>query len=182
MVLTKTLLLKHYYRRQGLWGIAQLSRDVLQNGVSHRCTCVKRSTKEYRTIFRKLEKAVAVRNSLLEKSSGKFRRCWQFFTDFPAARHAIPAKVWAFCGKENGCWKIGRACGNAAGFSPPRPPLFEIWGIAAIISLRAQRLKKFKIALRDWNFQSRFYFFCGEFNSEGLGLKISSEIENFNRD
>ena len=56
------------------------------------------------------------------KFSGKFRGCWKFFTDFPAARNAIPAKVWAFSGKENGCWKIGRACGNAAGFSPPRPP------------------------------------------------------------
>ena len=41
---------------------------------------------------------------------------------FPAAQNAIPAKVWAFSGKDNGCWKIGRACGNAAGFSPPRPP------------------------------------------------------------
>ena len=28
-----------------LWGIAQLSRDMLQNGVSHRCACVKLSTK-----------------------------------------------------------------------------------------------------------------------------------------
>ena len=37
-------------------------------------------------------------------------------------RKAIPAKVWALSGKENGCWKIGRAFGNAAGFSPPRPP------------------------------------------------------------
>ena len=27
--------------------------------------------------FRKLEKAVAVGNSLLEKFSGKFRRCWK---------------------------------------------------------------------------------------------------------
>ena len=27
-----------------------------------------------------------------------------------------------FPAKESGCWKIGRACGNAAGFSPPRPP------------------------------------------------------------
>ena len=35
---------------------------------------------------RKLEKAVAVRNSLLEKFSGKFRRCWQIrhrFSDSP---------------------------------------------------------------------------------------------------
>ena len=46
----------------------------------------------------------------------------KLFPDFPAARNAIPAKVWALSGKENGCWKIGRAFGNAAGFSPPRPP------------------------------------------------------------
>ena len=28
-----------------LWGLAQLSRDTLQNGVSHRCACVNPSTK-----------------------------------------------------------------------------------------------------------------------------------------
>ena len=28
-----------------LWGIAQISRDMLQNGVSHRCACVKQSAK-----------------------------------------------------------------------------------------------------------------------------------------
>ena len=34
------------------WDIAQLSRDTLQNGVSHRCACLKLSTKEgYRTIL-----------------------------------------------------------------------------------------------------------------------------------
>ena len=60
-------------------------------------------------------------------------RCWKSFPanfdaagkllpDFPAVRNAIPAKVWAFSGKENGCWKVGPAFGNAAGFSPPRPP------------------------------------------------------------
>ena len=33
-------------------GIAQLSRDMLQNGVSHRCACVKLSAKGgYRTIL-----------------------------------------------------------------------------------------------------------------------------------
>ena len=46
---------------------------------------------------------------------GNFAAAWKFFPDFPAARHAIPAKVWALSGKENGCWKIGRAFGNAAG-------------------------------------------------------------------
>ena len=64
------------------------------------------------------------------------------------------------------------------------------------ICLVTQRLKKFKIALRDWNFQSRLkissepptkpLFFVA--NSEGQDwqfqsrLKISSEIEIFNRD
>ena len=28
----------------------------------------------------------------------------KFFPDSPAARHDIPAKVWALSGKENGCW------------------------------------------------------------------------------
>ena len=28
-----------------VWGIAQLSRDTLQNGVSHRCACVNLSTR-----------------------------------------------------------------------------------------------------------------------------------------
>ena len=51
-----------------------------------------------------------------------FDAAGKFFTDFPAARSAIPAKVWAFSGKDKGCWKIGRAFGNAAGFSPLRPP------------------------------------------------------------
>ena len=40
------------FRACFLWGIAQLSRDTLQNGVSHRCARVKLSTKgAYRTIF-----------------------------------------------------------------------------------------------------------------------------------
>ena len=51
-----------------------------------------------------------------------FDAAGKFLTDFPAARNAIPAKVWALSGKGNGCWKIGRAFGNAAGFSPARPP------------------------------------------------------------
>ena len=51
-----------------------------------------------------------------------FDAAGKFFPDFLAARNAIPAKVWALSGKENGCWKIGRAFGNATGFSPPRPP------------------------------------------------------------
>ena len=38
------------------------------------------------------------------------------FPDFPAARPAIPAKLRALSGKENGCWTIGPAFGNAPGF------------------------------------------------------------------
>ena len=51
-------------------------------------------------------------STLLENSS----------TTFPAAQNAMPAKVWALSGKENGCWEIGPAFGNAPEFSPPRPP------------------------------------------------------------
>ena len=46
-----------------------------------------------------------------------------FFPDIPAARHAIPAEVWALSGKEYGCWRISPDFWNAPGFSPPpRPP------------------------------------------------------------
>ena len=51
-----------------------------------------------------------------------FDAAGKFFTDSPAARNAIPARVWALSGKENGCWKIGPTFGNAPGFSPLRPP------------------------------------------------------------
>ena len=54
-----------------------------------------------------------------------FGAAGEFFTDIPAAPNAIPAKLWAFSGKDNGCWKIGPAFGNAPGFSPlrlPQPP------------------------------------------------------------
>ena len=54
-----------------------------------------------------------------------------------AARNAIPANVWELSGKENGCWKIGPAFGNALDFllqdrhclrtrrPPYRPPIFN---------------------------------------------------------
>ena len=67
--------------------------------------------------FRKLEKAVAVQNSLLWKGfPANFDAAGKFFPDCPAARNAIPAKVWALSGNENGYWKIGAAFGNAVGF------------------------------------------------------------------
>ena len=62
-----------------------------------------------------------------------FDAAGKFLTDFPAARNAIPAKVWALSGKENGCWKMGRACGNAAGL---------LVSLLLNTTLRAQRLKK----------------------------------------
>ena len=64
---------------------------------------------------------VAVRNSLLKAFSGKFRAC-RIIPNFLAACKASPAKVWGLSRKEDGCWKIGPAFGEAPGFSPPRPP------------------------------------------------------------
>ena len=54
----------------------------------------------------------AARNAITAK-------VWAFFRQ---GRNAVTAKVWALSGKENGCWKIGPAFGNAAGFSALRPP------------------------------------------------------------
>ena len=42
--------------------------------------------------FRKLEKAVAVRNSLLEKFSGKFRRCWKMILRFSGSAKCYPCQ------------------------------------------------------------------------------------------
>ena len=77
------------------------------------------------TFIRKLEKAVpAVRNLIpcWNIVPANFEAAGKFFTDVPAASNAIPAKVSAFSGKENGCWKVGPAFGNAPGLSYLRPP------------------------------------------------------------
>ena len=83
-------------------------------------------------------------------------RCWKsfpakfdapgkLFTDFPAARNAIPAKVWAFSRKENGCWKIDLAFGNVPGFSPLRPPQ-PSW-----VSLSCTEMRYYCLAIpRPW--------------------------------
>ena len=42
---------------------------------------------------RKLEKAVAVRNSLLEKFSGKFRRCWKIPHRFSGSTKCYPCQA-----------------------------------------------------------------------------------------
>ena len=44
------------------------------------------------TLLRKLEKAVAVRNSLLEKFSGKFRRCWKILHRFSGSAKCYPCQ------------------------------------------------------------------------------------------
>ena len=42
--------------------------------------------------IRKLEKAVAVRNSLLERFSGKFRRCWKMIPRFSGSAKCYPCQ------------------------------------------------------------------------------------------
>ena len=49
--------------------------------------------------------------------SSKFRR-WKIIHRFSGSTKCYPCQG----GKENGCWKIGPTIGNAAGFSPLRPP------------------------------------------------------------
>ena len=43
-------------------------------------------------LIRKLEKAVAVRNSLLERFSGKFRRCWRMTPRFSGSGKCYPCQ------------------------------------------------------------------------------------------
>ena len=45
-----------------------------------------------RMLFRKLEKAVAVRNCLLETFSGKFRRCWKILHRFSGSTKFYPCQ------------------------------------------------------------------------------------------
>ena len=72
--------------------------------------------------IRKLEKAVAVRNSLLERFSGKFRCCWKMIPRFSGSAKCYPCQGLGTFRQGKRLLEIGRACGNAAGFSLPRPP------------------------------------------------------------
>ena len=45
-----------------------------------------------RSCIRELEKAVAVRHSLLERFSGKFRRCWQMILRFSGSAKCYPCQ------------------------------------------------------------------------------------------
>ena len=93
---------------------------------------------------------------------------------------------------------VWRACAHALATQMSRTPFRSppLSGEFPQETLRAQRLKKFKIALRDWNFQSRLKFSIPpptkplflwgilkvrdwKFQAR---LKISIEIEIFNRD
>ena len=54
--------------------------------------------------IRALQKAVADGIPCWKGCPAKFGAAGKCFFDFPAAQHAIPAKVWALSGKENYCW------------------------------------------------------------------------------
>ena len=86
-------------------------------------------------LFRKLEKVVAVRNSLLESFPANLGAAGKFFTDFLAARNAMTAKAWALSGKENGCWRIGPVFWNAPGFFPPSGPPQPSWAFLGLMLL-----------------------------------------------
>ena len=76
--------------------------------------------------IRKLEKAVAVQNSLLKKFSGKFRLCWKIAHQFSGSTKCYPCQgLGIFPARKMAAAKISLAFGNAPGFSllrPPQPP------------------------------------------------------------
>ena len=120
--------------------------------------------------FRKLEKAVAVRNSCWKGFPANFDTAGKLFPDFLAAQNAIPAKVWALSGNTNGCWKIGPAFGNAAGFSPPRPPQpswvflnFTCFGL--FLKIASKMPCKTRIT---WPFSGLFFDFMVIFDSVNI--------------
>ena len=53
---------------------------------------IKLPSEGYRAMVRKLEKAVEVQNSLLEKFSGKFRRCWKIPHRFSGSTKCYPCQ------------------------------------------------------------------------------------------
>ena len=70
--------------------------------------------------LRKLEKALAVRNSLLEKFSGKFRRCWKILHRFSGSTKCYPFQGLGIC--RQGKWLLENRPRLRARFSPLRPP------------------------------------------------------------
>ena len=72
--------------------------------------------------IRKLEKAVAVRNSLLELCSGKFRRCWKVLPRFSGSTtfHSCPGLATFRQGR--GLLEDRPHLWELSWISPPRPP------------------------------------------------------------
>ena len=68
------------------------------------------------SISGKLEKAVAVQNSLLERFSGKFRRCWKMIPDFRQRKMLSLPRFGHFPARKAAAGKIGRACGTLLDF------------------------------------------------------------------
>ena len=99
-----------------LWGIAQLSRDTLQNGVSHRCACVKLSTKGGIAPFWGSA-------NLLEKVS----RDVGYRSDGMGSQHPSP-NVKTFCNFEPQIWLeiITSRDAKSACFKGSRTPCREI--------------------------------------------------------
>ena len=66
-------------------------------------------SQNYKILFfyEKLEKAVAVRNSLVEGFSSKFQCCWTFLPQ--SSVKCYPCQGLGTFGQRNGCWKISPA-------------------------------------------------------------------------
>ena len=82
-------------------GIAEARGKTIQHPLPSPTHAPRNSRKTYienvklppqHKFFRKLEKAVAVRNSLLEKFSGKFRRCWKILHRFSGSTKCYPCQ------------------------------------------------------------------------------------------
>ena len=73
-------------------------------------------------IFRKTRKGCGCPKFLAGKVFGQILTLLENFSPIFRQHECYPCQGWALSGKENSCWKIGRTFGNAAGFSPPRPP------------------------------------------------------------
>ena len=68
-------------------------------------------------------KAVAVPNSLLEKFSGKFRRCWKILHRFSGSMKMLSLPRFGhFPARKTAAGKLGAPAGTLLDFSPPRPP------------------------------------------------------------
>ena len=93
--------------------------------------------------LRTLEKAVAVRNSLLEKFSGKFRRCWKILHRFSGSTQCHPCqglgifreREWLLenwpCLRER-CWIFSSETATALLSSPDSRSIFSRIGVVPV--------------------------------------------------